>query len=324
MILSLVVVACSMDGNVQGVAPAPASDGASDADSGDPSPYIVDESGDEARPGLTAAQVGAAVEAAITAVRAVNPNNLADAYEAVWALRDDGTCPYYYPEYVEAYNQYIWYDSCTASTGAQFDGYGYYSAYHGFVGDYYTYDRYFYLYGSPVNVSMPNGEKLTGSGTAYMYDIDYWAYGFRSTNTTIQGAWRWDGETWAGTWLGDGVSIDISMSTTRYATGGTYTAVTGSLGEINDEITAVNFDNVYLMDAAAGTACADEPGGTIRVRDVEGGWYELTFNGPAYSGAPSFPAYCDGCAEVWWRGEVIGEACPDTSGLVSWETRPWF
>jgi hypothetical protein len=27
---------------------------------------------------------------------------------------------------------------------------------------------------------------------------------------------------------------------------------------------------------------------------------------------------------VWWRGEVIGEACPDTSGLVSWETRPWF
>ncbi|MBM4392255.1 MAG: hypothetical protein FJ090_14135 [Deltaproteobacteria bacterium] len=326
MLLSIALLACSPETALTPFDPGSGPDELEELPSDsaeDPSPYIIDDSASAETPALTAAEVGTAIEAAIDVVRALSPHDIADAYESVWDLRDDGTCPYYYPEYVELYNQYIWYDSCTAASGASFDGYAYYSAYHDYVGSYYTYDRYFSLYGSPVNMTMPNGEMLTGSGTAYMYDIDYWAYSFRAANATIQGTWRWDGATFADSWLGDGVSIDLSVSGTQYYAGATYTSINGSLAEINDQISAVNFDSVYLMNSLTGTNCADEPGGTIRIRDAEGNWYEATFNGPAYSGAPSFPAYCDGCADVWWRGENIGEACPDTSGLVNWESNPW-
>lgn len=326
MVAMVLVFACSNETGVEAAEPAgsntdepaPAEDTTSD-----PSPYVVDDTAAVEAPELSPAQVGEAIEAAIAAIRGMNPNDIADAYESVWALRDDGVCPYYYPEYLELYDQYIWYDSCTASSGATFDGYGYYTAYHDYVGSYYTYDRYFSLYGSPVNLTLPNGETLTGSGTAYTYDIDYWGYGYRASNATIQGTWRWDGATWADSWLGDGVSIDIEFTGTQYLSGATYTSINGSLADINEQITAVNFDRLYLMNEAAGTSCSAEPGGTIRIRDAAGSWYDVTFSGPAYSGAPSFPAYCDGCVDVWWRGENLGETCPDTSGLVNWEGRPW-
>lgn len=325
MPLTIFLLACSPETGVRSAEQVPPAEDPAVADdsSADPSPYVTDDTAAVAAPELTADQVGAAIEASIEAILAMDPYDIADAYESIWALRDDGTCPYYYPEYLELYDQYIWYDTCTATSGARFDGYGYYTAYHGYVGSYYTYDRYFSLYGSPVNMSLPNGETLTGSGSAYTYDIDYWAYGFRASTATIQGTWRWDGEAWADSWLGDGVSIDISFYGTQYLSGATYAQLNGSLADINEQITAVSFEDVYLMNAAAGTACASEPAGTIRIRDAVGGWYDATFSGPAYSGAPSFPAYCDGCVEVWWRGESLGETCPDTSALVGWVGRPW-
>ncbi len=321
--LSLCLLACAPERDLAPVAPEAVAD-ASGGEVDDPSPYVVVDTAEVTQPALTAEAVQAAVEAAIDAVLAVDPNDIADAYEGIWALRDDGDCPYYYPEYLELYDQYIWSDSCTSAAGATFDGYAYYSAYHDYVGSYYTYDRYFYVYGSPVEMTGPDGQQLVGSGTAYMYDIDYWAYGYRATATQLQGAWRWEGAQYADSWLGKGVSIDLTLYTTQYDGGGaTYTSVNGSLSDIDDTITAVNFDSVYLMNAATGTTCDQEPGGTIRVRDAEGSWYDVTFDGPAYSGAPSFPAACDGCAEVWWRGELLGSACPDTAALVGWEERPW-
>jgi hypothetical protein len=322
---SLWFIACTPETEVTPVVDDPVVDPPVESDDdGDPSPYVVDDTDEITQPALTAAEVSDAVEAAIDALLMIDPNHLANAYEDIWALRDDGDCPYYYPEYLELYNLYIWSDSCTSAAGAGFEGYGYYSAYHDYVGSYYTYDRSFYVYAQPVEMTAQDGQKLVGSGTAYMYDIDYWAYGYRATATQLQGAWRWEGARYADSWLGAGVSIDISLYTTQYDNGGaTHTSVTGSLADISDTITAVNFDAVYLMNAAAYTACDLEPGGSIRVRDEEGSWYSVTFDGPAYSGAPSFPATCDGCADVWWRGEHIGEACPDTSALVRWEDRPW-
>ncbi len=314
----LVLFACS----TPETAPAPADESAASDGALDPAPYLLDDTAAAAAPALDAEEVAEAIGASIEAVLALDPVHLADAYEGIWAGRDED-CPYYYPEYLELYDQYIWTDSCTSDQGYRFDGYAYYMAYHGYVGSYYTYDRYFYLYTSSMSIADPAGESLTGSGYAYYYDIDYWYYGYRAGYGLIQGTFDWEGPSYQDSWLSRRLSVDLAVASTYYPAGYRYLSLNGSLGDVSETVTAVNFDSVYLESANTGTACGLEPSGSIRVRDAEGTWYEVAFDGPAYSGATSFPAHCDGCGDVWWRGENLGVACPDFSALVSWESDPW-
>ena len=59
------------------------------------------------------------------------------------------------------------------------------------------------------------------------------------------------------------------------------------------------------------------------MRDSEGEWYDVNFQGPPYQGARVLPNDCDGCGQVYYRGELLGEVCPDFSILTDWEDRPW-
>ena len=61
----------------------------------------------------------------------------------------------------------------------------------------------------------------------------------------------------------------------------------------------------------------------MSVRDLDGDWYDVVFDGPTDWGADSDPDLCDGCGEAYFRGEDVGAVCPDFSGLNGWEGTPW-
>ena len=61
----------------------------------------------------------------------------------------------------------------------------------------------------------------------------------------------------------------------------------------------------------------------MSIRDADGEWYQAIFDGPAFQGAEVFPPDCDGCGEVWFRGQRLGEVCPDFSAFTDWQDQPW-
>ena len=83
------------------------------------------------------------------------------------------------------------------------------------------------------------------------------------------------------------------------------------------------FDGVWIATEGQGSDCPIEPSGTISIRDDAGDWYDVEFQGPGYSGAASFPPECDGCGDVWYQGENLGQACVDFSAMTDWEGSPW-
>jgi hypothetical protein len=78
-----------------------------------------------------------------------------------------------------------------------------------------------------------------------------------------------------------------------------------------------------MATAAWGSDCPQEPSGTLAIRDEANEWYTVAFDGPSYAGGETFPAACDGCGEVWYRGTSLGLVCPDLSTLTQWERSPW-
>ncbi len=315
----LLALACSPESTLASRAPEAAAD---EADAGS-SPYLVDDSGSDAVPALTTDQVASGIEAAIAVAFTIDPALLFQATESIWSGRDDD-CPYYYPEYLELYNQYIWTDSCTAASGNGFSGSAYYYFWDGRYSYYYgTYLSYDYFYGDATFLRA-DGQALYSSGSAYYYDFDGLAYsGYRQPYALIQGAFEWTGPEYAATWLTAGYTLDLYTIGLEYSAGGRSISLDGSLGGLAGEVNAVTFGNVYSENLMLGTTCVSEPGGTISVRDGEGGWYDVHFDGPAFHGASVFPAACDGCGDAWWRGQSLGQVCPDFSALLGWEGRPW-
>lgn len=315
----LLLLACAPESRLAAHATA-----ANDPEDAGSSPYLVDDSGSDAVPALTADQIASGIESAIDVAFTIDPALLFDATASIWSGRDDGDCPYYYPEYLELYNEYIWTDSCTAASGNAFSGSAYYYAWDGRYSYYYgTYDRYDYFYGD-ASLSRADGQTLDASGTAYYYDFDGLDYsGYREPYSLLQGAFDWTGPEYAGTWLAASYTLDLYTVGLEYSTGGRSIVLDGSLGGLSGEVNAVTFGSLYSENLTLGTTCVTEPGGTISVRDNEGGWYDVHFDGPAFHGASVFPAACDGCGDAWWRGQYVGQVCPDFAALLGWEGRPW-
>ena len=66
--------------------------------------------------------------------------------------------------------------------------------------------------------------------------------------------------------------------------------------------------DTFDFDAWEWRAGCGEPSGRVSVRTSDAVWLDVTFGG---EGA----ARCDGCGEVSWRGQVLGEACDDFDGF---------
>ncbi len=282
----------------------------------EPTPYLVEE---EALPlpTLDATALEDALQTALDAAWALHATPILQAYTEVAAFAEPG-CPDLYDNAGNVY----WYDQCTTSAGARFEGYGFTVRYDGYVGE----DGYVYEGGGFYGVGRvvdPEGHVFSAGGTAYA--IVATNEGIRRWQSVIQGSFGWDGPAARGTWMEESLEPDLSLlaAGADANASGRAVALDGSVGGFEGEVGAVLFDNVLLYTSAWGSTCATEPGGTVSLRSGEGGWYDVLFDGPAEFGGTSDASRCDGCGEAWFRGERVGEVCVDMTRLLAWEESPW-
>ncbi|MFN7145156.1 MAG: hypothetical protein ACK4YP_15370, partial [Myxococcota bacterium] len=236
------------------------------------------------------------------------------AYDAVMVGAEE-SCPAYYD-----YNgsQY-WYDQCTSSAGTKFSGYSFYQLYDNYdAGDGAVYNGEA-LYGV-AEIVTPDGHSFSAGGTAY--NLVATGAGYTYYSSVLTGSFAYDGPEAAGTWLGSGISPDLTL--VGYATeAGNYMNIDGGLSGMGGQLDTVVFDTVVIFDGALGSACPTEPGGVISVRDDVGYWYDVVFDGPADYGEAAEARLCDGCGAAYFRGEPLGDVCVDFSALLDWEVAPW-
>ncbi len=252
------------------------------------------------------------------------PEPALQGYEAAMADGDAG-CPSWY----EVDGNTFWYASCRASSGASYDGYGFYYLYDGedILGDGRLWDLS-YLSGAATMVDA-EGQSFHLGGYVYQ-GIGYGQGGDTSWAwvSAVFGSLAWDGESAAGTWLEAGVQPSLLVYGVRYPAAGAsynYIYLDGTIGGLSPAATAVELDELTLAPEALGWPCEGEPYGGVGLRDGDGVWWDVRFDvvlnetGTAYV----LDGECDGCGAVFRGSELVGEACVDTSVLLDWEEQPW-
>jgi hypothetical protein len=294
----------------------------------DPSEYVYDATEPEAL--LSLDEIREGIEDAIRATRELDPALIHDSYEDVRADGDD-VCPAYDEEYYTENDRYLWRDACTVTAGGSFSGYAY--SYYG--GNYidenetYEYDGHGYFNGS-ARVIDSRGYTFIGAGYSSYWEREHITGFDRSFSSSLSGNFRSDHPMYADTWLAQDLNVALYHSGTYYADdaytygGGFSVYWNSSISGMTGEINSIRLQGVYMYSESVGSMCEIEPAGSISVRDSAGNWYEAEFDGPKYYGAGSFPPDCDSCGPVYWRGELLGEVCPDFTLLNDWEERPWL
>lgn len=291
-----------------------------------PSPYIFPEE-DPPAPLLDEAAISAALDEALGAVLGVAAAPVIAGYDQAMTHQQPG-CPDYY----ETDGSTYWYDDCATDDGTRFTGYGYayvYDATDGGDGYLYTGSQLYMV----ADITTPEGWRYQGGGSASSLRLDHVGTGGDDVSHTLyynvlQGAFAWDGPEADGTWLQSTLSPTLTVYAyvvpETEAWSGQLVYVDGGLDGLSGSASTVVFDEVQAVSASMGNTCLEEPIGTISVRDTEGGWYDVLFDNalPWEAGSASGDA-CDGCGTVWYRGEPIGSACTDISGLLDWEGSPW-
>lgn len=304
------LLACATTGS-------PPADSAADSAAPADAPYLYEED-EPPVPGLSLADLVLTLNEGVGAVWSYNAAPIFSAYEAGMASASVG-CPNYYDYDGSAY----WYDTCTSEAGTQFSGYSFYQKYVGYdAGGGTTYD------GASLSgvgsITSADGTRVEFGGSAYelvvtsqlpVDDPSYYTGFYR----VIQGGFALSGEAAAGTWLEEDAGPDLVIST-YYAPSyeGRSVTLEGSLGDLGDGSQAIVFDSVYLMSPNLVPDCPGEPYGVVSVRDGEGSWYDVIFDGPETWDAPLDLDRCDGCGEAYFRGEDLGEVCGvDFTGLLT-------
>jgi hypothetical protein len=288
----------------------------------DPSEYIKEA--EPVEPLLSLAQIEAGIGAAIDTVQSIDPAPLHAVYRQV---RADGdlSCPSYDEEYTLDYpDRLYWRDACTVGAGASFSGYVYSYDFGSYIdsSETYEYGGYAYYNGS-AKVVDSQGHTFIGSGYSSYYERTHLSNNDVTFYSSLSGNFRTDNPDYAGTWLERDLNISLHLSGTLYEEGYTAIAYDVSMSGLEGAINAIRLDDVYLYAEDLGSMCELEPAGLIGLRDEAGSWYEVEFDGPKYWGAGAFPPDCDGCGRVYFRGQLLGEVCPDFSRLQTFEHRPW-
>lgn len=316
MVVALLLLACRTDTDV-----GPAGDPGNDPEGADTgSPYVVDD--DPIEPTWTLDEVGAAIEQAVDSLALVRAQSIFEAYESLLASRTS-TCPYTNPDYAELYGVDYWYDTCAVPDGTSYAGFGYGYVNRAVDQGQYVYDLSAYLY-ADLAITRADGSTFAAGGTASqtLYR-DVW-YGYAVNGYSLAGEFAWDAPEAAGTWLAQGLSVSLYVQAVEYPTyPATSLYVDGGVSRLDGVTDTVEFIALYAESTALGTPCASEPGGAVRVRDERGDWYEVYFQGPLNGTDTAFPPECDGCGEVWFRGERLGLTCPDLSGLYAFGASRW-
>lgn len=283
----------------------------------EPTEYIY-EGGDAPAPDLDPAALSAAIEAAFDSMDALDSTPFGVAYADVMALAD-ASCPYSL-ELNDGENPLTyWEDDCEASTGARFDGTTYHYDFDDVDADGFVLNGWFTGFsGSVLDAA---GRELAGS--AQVSSLHGVSPALEYFQQTINGGITWT-EAEEGTWLTGALRPTLTR-TAYYAPDADahYISLEGGLTGLAGELDTLSVAEFILQDANAGSDCPDEPHGTVSVRDGNGDWYDVVFDGPIDADADTDPALCDGCGQTWYRGEAVGETCVDFSSLLDWGTQPW-
>jgi hypothetical protein len=181
------------------------------------------------------------------------------------------------------------------------------------------------VYGQ-MTVTDPSGETFRGDGFA-MALLGYTAEGGAGFYSSVTGAFQWTAAP-PTSWLHEGDSAGLTVLVVAFPSYRRMVQLQGSV-QVEEEsgLFAVAFapeSGTLLETDGLGAECAKEPGGTLSVRDPNGIWYDVAFDGPTADGKSLGDASrCDGCGDVTVEGEVIGSVCPDFSTWMSWESSPW-
>ena len=279
--------------------------GSLDVDS--PSPYVVDDP-DPITPSLSLSELESGIGEAVQGLYAYHALPIADAYAAAYAFAD-GDCPTVYED--DEGNAW-WYDSCETAGGAQFEGEAYYAEWTEWEDG--TEWQGVEFWGSAAIVTS-SGDAFQASGGAYAgWGQNDWG---NSMWSGVEGTFTWDGAT-GQSWLAQGVAPELSMWMEHVPElDGRFLWMNGGVSSLDGAFETIALSDFAIGDDNIGWPC-DEPAGSVSVRDDEGQWYDIVFDGN--SDEWTFEeGTCDGCGAVWFRGEYLGDACPDFSSLTTWE-----
>jgi len=265
-----------------------------------------------------------AVEGLYGSIFRLDPRLLHDNYiEQMKRAGDD--CPTYVST-VEEDGFDTWEDDCTTPAGDHFRGWAKSADAEPIVAGSATFEEDRYLAGA-MHLTTADGATFEIGGES-SYVVFY-----RAVERTIVsdrvGSFRWDGPGSEGTWLVAGGDYNLYVRATAITTtSARMVFFQGTVTVPGAPIEWVNFKNLTMATDVLAADCAAEPEGTLQVRDAAGIWYEIEFQGgdaPAgdSGGDTGGLVGCDGCGEVWWEGQHIGDVCPDTAPLSDWEDTPW-
>lgn len=280
----------------------------------EPVPYVYEELEDEAL-AYDQAEVEATLNYALSQALEFHAEPALDAY---FVAMEEATedCPDYYSDGTNVY----WYDYCTSDSGASFSGYSYAYAYSDYSDGYYVYNGDQVYAQAVIETSDGYDFEAGGGATSLILDDPSGAIIYYSA---LGGAFAWNGGGIEGTWMDEGVRAETSMWISHYPEyGANYVSLSGGVTNLSSVYETVSFTGVSYGNPEGWWPCDGEVAGTMSVRASDGSWFDVVFdvNGETWE---VDEALCDGCGTVWHRGEIVGEACPDPTPLVDWESKPW-
>ena len=287
----------------------------------EPTPYVVVDEASEVEP-LTPEVLAVGITQAIDSLLHVDPVPFHEKYEGLREGMDDGYCPYYYPDYYEDYGQYYWIDSCSSDMGGNFAGNGRSYLLEPYVNDEYEYEHVGYFYGS-ARIEGADGEVMSAAGYSSAQEYRHSGNGYTYYYHDMWGEFSAENLGLEDTWLTTNWRLDHTLSANISPEGGKYIYLNSALSNMEGPINAAVLEGVMVYDALRGSPCPQEPSGLFSLRDSEGRWYEVEFDGLPSGGTAMYPPDCDGCGEAWLDGVSVGTVCPDFSALLDWEGRPW-
>lgn len=286
----------------------------------EPSPWVYDDDGDD-EPPVDLDVLGRALDRAIVEVLSLSAEPVVGDYLALHAASAEPTCP---PEVLDAYGNTYWQAYCTASDGTYW--YGYLGTYN--YADYYD----------PYNGVYLDGAELAGNIAVDRADGTYDLEGYaaylagespdgmvRLVQSVLLGGFSHESPSATG-WLreaGTGEAVTATLVGYSLPTYQGYAVIVDAAltVEVDGEPYAVVLDYLQLGNEMLGSLCADEPGGSVQIRDPHGRWFDATFSGPdlSYGTTLGDPAQCEGCAEAWLDGEKVGDLCASFDPWYQWE-----
>ncbi|MCA9492480.1 MAG: hypothetical protein KC621_21250 [Myxococcales bacterium] len=103
-----------------------------------------------------------------------------------------------------------------------------------------------------------------------------------------------------GTWVDDELDPWLTMDQmSRMGSTDRRTHVNGSLYGLPSPYDTVSYEDLVYRPTSLGGACDLEPSGVIELRENDGHYWRITFDGTA----------CDGCGDLTSEGFPFGEAC---------------